>query len=77
MKYKTKEDKKEWEETYGLMSEGDTISVNLSNGDFVVIKKEMFDSLISELNQLRIDTSVPGEEVELIIVDEGNESENN
>lgn len=67
----TREDVIEWDETLDLLeTEDDIVLTELTIGDFVTIKKELFDELILEVNRYRIENGITTEGVDLIMISE-------
>ena len=68
------DDKLEWIETFELLEKGEEIiGSELSFGEFVTIKKELFDNIINEVNKSRIKNGELGEDVDLIVIGEPDE----
>ena len=63
------EDIKEIQESFELAKDNDIIGVNIEQGEYVLIKQDLFDKMISEINSYRISNKNLDDGVELIFVD--------
>lgn len=67
----TREDVVEWDETLDLLeTEDDVVLTALSIGDYVTIKKELFDEIVRDANRHRIENGIVSEGVDLIVIRE-------
>ena len=69
-------DKKEWDETLEFIQSGDdAVSSTLSFGEFVTIRKELFEGIVQEINNYRLEKGDLENGIELITI-EGYETSN-
>jgi len=67
----TRADVIEWDETLDLLeTEDEVVLSSLTIGDYVTIKKELFDEIIREANLYRIENGITTEGVDLIVISE-------
>ena len=62
-------DIKEIQESFELIKDNDIIGISIKQGEYVLIKQELFDKMINEINAYRLKNKDPKEGVELIFID--------